>query len=69
LTKDFSFAYIQEAFVAALLIIASSKDHSSSERENDGNDDLDKFVLWREIKIQIKILRDEMDSKKDDSGA
>jgi transitional endoplasmic reticulum ATPase len=100
ITDGFSFAYIQEAFVASLLAIAAkeSGEEESIEsakqewpiRENDqivrdcveeilreltsglsmnhagdgstGGDDeeLEKFILWREIKTQVKILRDEM---------
>lgn len=83
-TNDFSFAYMQEAFVASLLIIASEdedggktvkgskrmearaelweKCRSTLEmeawaRETAG---LDKIELWRVIKKQIRILRDEL---------
>jgi transitional endoplasmic reticulum ATPase len=37
ITDGFSFAYIQEAFVAALLSIAYSKHDEEEEEENDGN--------------------------------
>ncbi|KAI9668260.1 MAG: hypothetical protein M1821_001080 [Bathelium mastoideum] len=68
LTHGFSFAYIQEAFVASLLEIARSHtDHTSrrphavmSESEDD-EDDLDQYELWRVIKRQVKILRDDME--------
>ncbi len=88
ITKGFSFAYIQEAFVAALLAIANG-DASSKEMEEEGpfgkqyefkrcvckmsnfetmvrckvddEQDLGKFVLWREIKKVIKTLREELD--------
>lgn len=61
ITNGFSFAYIQEAMVASLLAIAArgSSDRESSSQSG-GNDDLDKLVLWREIKKQVKILRDEI---------
>jgi ATP-dependent 26S proteasome regulatory subunit len=53
ITHDFSFAYIQEAFVSSLLDIAH---HRNDEDEDEkvvagaggGDDDLDKYELWRE---------------------
>lgn len=88
ITHGFSFAYMQEAFVAALLVIASHQDkpagngwnkrkgirmwedssdqiadHTPPKDGNDDEDDLDKFILWREIKKQIKILRQSLDDK------
>ncbi|EON62450.1 hypothetical protein W97_01672 [Coniosporium apollinis CBS 100218] len=84
ITDKFSFAYMQEAFVAALLAIAgggdepqqesTSKDDStktlwaaSRERMFLGaaeEDELNKLVLWRAIKKQIRILREELDMSK-----
>ncbi|KAK1775773.1 P-loop containing nucleoside triphosphate hydrolase protein [Copromyces sp. CBS 386.78] len=82
ITNDFSFAYIQEAFVASLLAIArDSKEKEevlarsgieddwerltledsdvSEDGDDDGDDeDLDKYVLWVEIKKQVAILRE-----------
>ncbi|KAJ9136558.1 p-loop containing nucleoside triphosphate hydrolase protein [Pleurostoma richardsiae] len=78
ITDDFSFAYMQEAFVAALLAIArqtglSTAAEGGSTREmgddwvevldDDDNDDLDKYVLWVEIKKQVEILREGMEKK------
>jgi transitional endoplasmic reticulum ATPase len=104
ITDGFSFAYIQEAFVASLLAIAARENEKEADYTlegvnaklpvtesdqlvrdyveeilrdltsglsvkrtvhdgyDDGSDDkeLDKLVLWREIKSQVKILRDEM---------
>ncbi|KAK4638129.1 hypothetical protein CLAFUR0_01823 [Fulvia fulva] len=97
ITKGFSFAYLQEAIVAALLAIArhddafgektclecmqshaAPKNGSSCDQESvrpfkglydyvwlakqvdDGDSDLDDYVLWREIKKQVRILREEM---------
>ncbi|KAL8645506.1 MAG: hypothetical protein Q9226_007270 [Calogaya cf. arnoldii] len=66
ITADFSFAYLQEAFIATLLAIAG---HRSEERipgggPDDGDDNeggsLDSFELWREMKRQVKALRDDM---------
>ncbi|KAL9096156.1 MAG: hypothetical protein Q9165_001679 [Trypethelium subeluteriae] len=78
ITHGFSFAYIQEAFVAALLQIArgltdyASKRTSavSSDSENDDRDDdgLEQYELWRVIKHQVKILRDDMDKSPSESA-
>ena len=80
ITKGFSFAYLQESFITALLAIAAKdedeislatdKETESIEvgdykmicSEDDG--ELDKYILWREIKKAIKTLRQEMDEKK-----
>lgn len=72
ITHDFSFAYIQEAFVASLLAIAgNSKGGAESDDEDDDwvvtkteTDDLDKLVLWVEIQKQVAILREGMDREK-----
>ncbi|KAL8994793.1 MAG: hypothetical protein Q9169_005329 [Polycauliona sp. 2 TL-2023] len=72
ITDGFSFAYMQEAFVATLLAIAlrrsdgddgkeidkveESQDHSG----DDGDRDLNDYELWRELKKTIKALRDDM---------
>lgn len=67
ITDKFSFAYMQEAFVASLLAIArESSLHTEPEMEwidlegdNDDNDgDLNKYILWREMQKQVKTLRD-----------
>jgi len=69
ITHDFSFAYIQEAFVAALLVLA----RGSPETEDDWvlaeavRDDLDKLVLWVEIQKQVAILRESM-GKEESAG-
>jgi transitional endoplasmic reticulum ATPase len=69
ITDGFSFAYIQEAMVASLLAIAarSDSDHDSEDGSS-GDDDLDKLVLWKEIKKQVKILRDEIGDEDDQVG-
>ncbi|TPX10074.1 uncharacterized protein E0L32_001271 [Thyridium curvatum] len=76
ITVDFSFAYMQEAFVASLLAIAGrshgvgksggGKEVVTEELEDDwvgvrGDKDLDELVLWVEIQKQIRILREGMD--------
>ncbi|KAL8308334.1 hypothetical protein RB593_006582 [Gaeumannomyces tritici] len=95
ITDKFSFAYMQEAFVASLLAIArenrdgdgegmleddwvgvsaprrlssgSSQAASSLDSWADADDDgeLDKLVLWVQMKKQVKILREGMDDKSD----
>ena len=71
ITNDFSFAYIQEAFVAALLAIARDKDGDldfDGDEDDEGwvltrsgNDDLSGLPLWVEIQKQVKILRESME--------
>lgn len=84
ITQGFSFAYIQEAFVAALLAIAGEEEEEEKEGteiskvavkgkstdyedfgffQADEDDDLDRYVLWRQIKIQVKYLRSELGAK------
>lgn len=102
ITKGFSFAYMQEAFVAALLEIAKAgedEDEDKGEQESNGDqaggepytpifpssdnpcpcrwderckcgtranysyledEELDKYILWREIKKVVKTLRKEL---------
>lgn len=66
ITADFSFAYLQEAFIATLLAIAGHRSEEDIRRRggpNDGDDEggnLDSFELWREMKRQVKALRDDM---------
>ena len=61
ITQDFSFAYLKEAFVATLLAIAGNRSENGIEDEEDG--DLDKYELWREMKRQVKLLREDMDTR------
>jgi transitional endoplasmic reticulum ATPase len=73
ITHDFSFAYIQEAFVASLLVIASEdkekrmfggKGNVTTKDEDDewvmtwDQDDLKNLKLWVEIQKQVAILRE-----------
>jgi len=78
ITHDFSFAYIQEAFVASLLALAGNSRDGAGGKEDgtkdevDGDwviarsedDDLDKLVLWVEMKKQVAILREGMEREK-----
>ncbi|KAF2704902.1 P-loop containing nucleoside triphosphate hydrolase protein, partial [Pleomassaria siparia CBS 279.74] len=78
ITDKFSFAYMQEAFVATLLAIASHghdndalkyagpQDPIASYRvgHTEGPyEDLDDLLLWKEFQVQVKILKEEMDEK------
>lgn len=63
ITEDFSFAYLKEAFVATLLAIAGNR--SEDEKRGGGDDEggnLDDYELWREMKKQVKLLREDMDT-------
>lgn len=82
ITGGFSFAYLQEAVVAALLAIARREDgkggggveeeyehledvvNAAESRGDDDDDDgppeLEKNLLWRELRKQIRILKDMM---------
>jgi SpoVK/Ycf46/Vps4 family AAA+-type ATPase len=69
ITDDFSFAYMQEAFVATLLELARRRtdnlvDIAEELRLSDGEKDgLDQYVFWRVMKKQVKILRDDMNTR------
>ena len=60
ITQGFSFAYLKEAFVATLLSIAGNRSENGIEDDEDG--DLDKYELWREMKRQVELLREDMDT-------
>lgn len=88
ITDGFSFAYIQEAFVAALLAIANGNADGAGEEtmplkeyEYKGyiskksdygmmvsrsvlEKELERFLLWREMKKVVKTLREELGSEK-----
>ena len=71
ITQGFSFAYLKEAFISTLLVMAGnhqSEDDGSgapgeTDVDHDDSDDLDDYELWREMKNQVKLLRDDMESK------
>lgn len=73
ITDGFSFAYMQEAFVATLLAIALRRSETVDEEmelvDGGGDDspgasdkDLNDYELWRELKKTVKLLRDDMDN-------
>lgn len=62
ITDGFSFAYLQEAFVATLLNIASLHD-GDEESDDIGKKEKDKFddlLFWRVIKKQIALLKEQI---------
>lgn len=59
ITQNFSFAYLKEAFVATLLVIAGHR----SEEPFAVDEDLDDYELWREMKKQVQLLRKDMASQ------
>lgn len=75
ITDGFSFAYMQEAFVATLLAIAQGRsealdDEEVKKAEGDGGDNnLDDYELWRELKKTIKALRDDMGNDTPDKSS
>lgn len=60
ITGGFSFAYMKEAFVAALLVIVARTDEKRRFRHRD---DLTDNILWKELKKQVEALRKEMDDE------
>lgn len=61
ITSGFSFAFLQECFIATLLILARDEDEELDASEND---DLDDYELWRAFKQQADILRKEVEGQK-----
>ncbi|KAK4540266.1 hypothetical protein LTR36_009671 [Oleoguttula mirabilis] len=60
-TSGFSFAFLQECFVATLLILAR-RETGIVER---ADDDLDNYELWRTFKQQADILRKEVEGQQE----
>lgn len=75
ITSGFSFAYLQELFVASLLDIAHREDEGSYSGQRTAQttrasvdddaeslrEDLDRYKLWRAIKRTVRILRHEIE--------
>lgn len=59
-TSGFSFAFLQECFVATLLILARGETGMAEQSD----DDLDDYELWRAFKQQADILRKEVEGQK-----
>ena len=69
ITQGFSFAFLQECFVATLLVLAREEIEivaiSADARPFDGdNDDLDDYKLWVTFKEQAEVLRKEVENQK-----
>lgn len=58
ITPGFSFAFMQECFVATLLVLARQTDGIEQDDE-----DLDKYELWKVFKRQADILRKEINTE------
>ncbi|RDL42237.1 p-loop containing nucleoside triphosphate hydrolase [Venustampulla echinocandica] len=61
ITGDFSFAYMKEAFVAALQVLAGRQDEKRKCRSRES--DLRDNALWIELKKQIEALRKEINGE------
>ena len=59
ITEDFSFAYMQELFIASLLQIARADEAESADGSKDHHE-LDKYKLWVILRRQAKVLREDM---------
>ena len=70
ITPGFSFAFLQECFVATLLILARDGEEDDAANSVDAqpfdrdNDDLDDYKLWVAFKEQADILRKEVEGTK-----
>lgn len=67
-TDGFSFAFLQECFVATLLTLAREDDEDSHQQRVQLNSDLDQYPLWRAFKEQAKALRKQIDSGDEDGS-
>lgn len=69
LMDDFSFAYMQEGFVATLLVLARREDDDEEDdmagRTDSDDDDLERYEFYRVMKDQVALLREDMDSSSD----
>lgn len=63
ITAGFSFAFMQEAFVASLLELARREDGDGVERVAVVRRDLNDYELWRLFKRQVEALRKEVDDE------
>lgn len=63
ITQSFSFAYMQEAFVASLLEIARRHTDGIEASDDSRDDDPECYLLWRVFKSEVKLLRKDMDAQ------
>ncbi|KAM3074194.1 hypothetical protein ACMFMG_002984 [Clarireedia jacksonii] len=68
ITGGFSFAYMKEAFVAALLVIVAKTDEEMMQGLTKERDELKDNVLWLELKKQVESLRKEMEEEGESKG-
>ncbi|CZS90402.1 hypothetical protein WAI453_004190 [Rhynchosporium graminicola] len=66
ITADFSFAYMKEAFVAALLVIVARSDEKKAKFRH-REDELSGNILWKELQKQIDSLRKEIEGGDNDA--
>ena len=60
ITDGFSFATMKEAFIATLLALARNADDKEVASRDKGHDGIDDLPLWKEMQVQVKLLRKEM---------
>ncbi|MCJ1456228.1 hypothetical protein MMC28_006588 [Mycoblastus sanguinarius] len=64
ITDGFSFAYLKEAFVSALLTIVSDQPssfpHMRQDFQNSDSKSLDSVLLWQVMRQQVELLRNEI---------
>ena len=65
ITSGFSFAFLQECFVATLLVMARGEMDFG---EESNNSDLDEYKLWRTFKQQADLLRKEVQGQNRESA-
>lgn len=65
ITPNFSFAFLQECFVATLLVLAREEDGDAvpSKAYDEDNDDLDDYRLWVVFKKEAALLKKEIDGQ------
>lgn len=63
ITNDFSFAYMKEAFVAALLVIVGDGKKKRAVKVKGLGDPLGDNILWNELKRQVENLRNEIEGE------
>jgi len=66
-TPGFSFAFMQECFIATLLEVARRRGKVEPKRRalDDPTDDLDQYELWRIFKAQARILKKQLETQSD----
>nr|POE63717.1 putative atpase yjob [Quercus suber] len=60
-TPGFSFAFMQECFVATMLVLARGEDVTLSRRSRDNDPGLDDYELWVVFRKQAELLRKEVE--------